>query len=74
MVIIVTSNVIDIRVFRLFYNSFLNCFELGGVRQNQGGQSAQANAIRNSARPITGQQQAAGIQVSIFFITIKRKL
>lgn len=35
------------------------------VRQ-QGGQAAQAgqtNAIRNSARPITGQQQAAGIQV-----------
>lgn len=33
----------------------------GAVRQ-QGGQNAQANAIRNSARPITGQQQAAGIQ------------
>lgn len=37
----------------------------GAVRQQQGGQGAQANAIRNSARPITGQQQAAGIQVSL---------
>jgi len=33
-----------------------------GRQQGQGGQSAQANSIRNSARPITGQQQAAGIQ------------
>lgn len=36
-----------------------------GRQQNQGGQGAQANSIRNSARPITGQQQAAGIQVCI---------
>lgn len=36
----------------------------GGVRQQaQGGQSAQAAGIRNSARPITGQQQT--VQVNI---------
>jgi len=35
----------------------------GGVRGPQGNQSAQANAVlRNSARPITGQQPAGGIQ------------
>lgn len=44
----------------------------GGIRQNQGGQAGQANAIRNSARPITGQQQAAAIQVSISF-TLQQK-
>lgn len=36
----------------------------GGVRQqSQGGQGAQAAGIRNSARPITGQQQT--VQVNI---------
>lgn len=34
-----------------------------GVVRQQGNQNAQAGAIRNSARPITGQQPATGIQV-----------
>lgn len=39
--------------------------QAGGVRQQgQGGQGAQAAGIRNSARPITGQQQ---VQVSFCF-------
>lgn len=37
----------------------------GGVRQQgQGGQGAQAAGIRNSARPITGQQQAVQVNIS----------
>lgn len=38
----------------------------GGVRQqSQGGQGAQAAGIRNSARPITGQQQAVQVRICI---------
>lgn len=37
--------------------------QAGGVRQqSQGGQGAQAAGIRNSARPITGQQQAVQVR------------